>query len=241
MLTVVVIAKECVPGRVKTRLTPALSAQQAAAVAFASLSDTLDAVLSLPTDRRILAFDGNPDNAPAAAADFEIVQQTCGGLDTRLAAIFDQATGPTLLVGMDTPQLTAADLRAAVDGLTASDSSATPAAWLGFANDGGFWALGMTHPDGDHIRGVAMSQDDTGREQLNRLLSAGLEVSLLPELTDVDTFADAVEVARLAPDSRFAAAFGAAVSNGSNGSSDSNRSTSSTGTIGAATSAKARA
>ena len=221
MLTVVVIAKECVPGRVKTRLTPALSYEQAASVAFASLSDTLDVVLQVPADTRILAFDGDPDNAPDQGAGFEIIQQTCGGLDTRLAAIFDRCTGPTLLVGMDTPQLTAADLREAVDGLQATATAATasaaagpaikPAAWLGFANDGGFWALGMTHPDGALIRGVEMSRDDTGREQLNRLLGAGLDVSLLPELTDVDTFADAVEVSQAAPDSRFARAFAAAV------------------------------
>ncbi|UFS59720.1 TIGR04282 family arsenosugar biosynthesis glycosyltransferase [Subtercola endophyticus] len=212
MLTVVVIAKECVPGRVKTRLTPALSYEQAASVAFASLTDTLEAVNHIAATRRILAFDGNPDNAPDEADGFEIIQQACGGLDTRLAAIFDQCTGPTLLVGMDTPQLTAADLNAAARGMQlAAQHGDAASAWLGFANDGGFWALGMTHPDGDHIRGVAMSQHNTGRVQLERLLDAGLEVSLLSELIDVDTFADAVDVAALAPHSRFARAFAAAV------------------------------
>ncbi|MCU1480833.1 MAG: glycosyltransferase [Subtercola sp.] len=212
MLTVVVIAKECVPGRVKTRLTPALSYEQAANVAFASLSDTLEAVNHISATRRILAFDGNPDNAPDEAEGFEVIQQASGGLDTRLASIFDQCTGPTLLVGMDTPQLTAADLNAAARGMQLAAEHDSPAsAWLGFANDGGFWALGMTHPDGDHIRGVAMSQHDTGRAQLERLLGAGLEVSLLAELIDVDTFADAVDVAALAPHSRFAHAFESAV------------------------------
>jgi hypothetical protein len=37
---------------------------------------------------------------------------------------------------------------------------------------------------------------------------AGLRVELLPELTDVDDAASADEVARLAPDSRFAGALG---------------------------------
>ncbi|MEF2976648.1 TIGR04282 family arsenosugar biosynthesis glycosyltransferase [Subtercola sp. YIM 133946] len=216
MLTIVVIAKECVPGRVKTRLTPALSPEQAADVAFASLTDTLETVASLGADHLVLAFDGDPANAPAAADGFEVVQQACGGLDNRLGAIFDTCTGPTLLVGMDTPQLTEADLRSALAGLAGPDSSGDVEthshAWLGFANDGGFWALGMTDPDGLLIRGVPMSRDDTGSLQLQRLVDAGLGVTLLPELVDVDTFADAVEVAAAAPDSRFAAAFAAAVS-----------------------------
>ncbi|MCW2607677.1 MAG: hypothetical protein JWO60_2370, partial [Frankiales bacterium] len=38
-----VLAKQPVPGRVKTRLTPALTPQQAARVAAAALADTLAA------------------------------------------------------------------------------------------------------------------------------------------------------------------------------------------------------
>ena len=77
-------------------------------------------------------------------------------------------------------------------------------AWLGFANDGGFWLLALRDPRGDLIRGVPMSRDDTGSIQLDRLLDAGLRVRLLPELVDVDTIEDAREVAASAPETRFA-------------------------------------
>ena len=50
-----------------------------------------------------------------------------------------------------------------------------------------------------------MSQTHTGRGQLSRLLRASLRVRLAPELIDVDTAADAYEVAGEAPGSRFAA------------------------------------
>ena len=43
MTTLIVIAKECVPGRVKTRLHPPFSLEQAAEIASACLADTLDA------------------------------------------------------------------------------------------------------------------------------------------------------------------------------------------------------
>lgn len=51
-----------------------------------------------------------------------------------------------------------------------------------------------------------MSQPHTGQAQLQRLSRAGLSVRHLPELTDVDTAADAAQIASDAPASRFAQA-----------------------------------
>ncbi|TFC12220.1 DUF2064 domain-containing protein [Cryobacterium algoritolerans] len=204
MTAIVVIAKECLPGRVKTRLYPALSYEQAAALAAASLDDTLAAALVLPATRRILAFDGVAP--PVTAAPFEILQQVSGGLDERLADIFDSVKEPLLLVGMDTPQLSATLLDPVF-----TDWDDTTDAWLGPANDGGFWAIALGEPRpgvtrGDLIRGIPMSRDDTAAHQLARLRKAGLRVRHLPRLTDFDTIADADAVARIAPHSRFAAA-----------------------------------
>lgn len=198
MTTLIVIAKECLPGKVKTRLHPPLSLEQAAELAAASLDDTLDAVTALPATRRVLAFDGAV--APAAAAGFDVVPQVAGGLDQRLGAIFDGCNEPAVLIGMDTPQVSAAVL-APLFAAWPDDVDA----WFGPAADGGFWALGLRHPDGDLIRGVPMSQSDTGTRQLARLRAAGLRVRLLPTLTDVDHIEDAHRVAALAPHGRFAA------------------------------------
>lgn len=197
MTTIVVIAKECLPGRVKTRLHPPLSLEQAAALAAASLDDTLGALAALPATRRILAFDGVI--APLAAAGYEILPQSPGTLDLRLAAVFDACEGPTLLVGMDTPQITSSLLEPVF-----TDWTDGVDAWFGFANDGGFWALALNEPTGDLIRGVPMSRSDTGELQLKRLTDAGLRVNLLPTLTDVDTIDDAHQVAHIAPTGGFA-------------------------------------
>lgn len=198
MTTLILIAKEPIPGRVKTRLHPQLSFDEAADVAALLIADTLAAVQPLPTTRRILLFDGV--HTPAGSEDYDVVPQASGGLDERLAAIFDEVSGPTVLIGMDTPQLTAADLAPAFDWPAGVD------AFFGPASDGGFWALGMANPRGDLIRGVPMSTDDTGRIQLDRLYAAGLNVQMLPQLCDVDTFDDALHVAALAPRTAFATA-----------------------------------
>lgn len=197
--TLLVIAKEPVPGRVKTRLTPPYTPQEAAALAEASLSDTLDAALRVPARRRVLVLDGKPGRW--LPRGFDVVPQVSGGLDERIAGAFAVCDeGPALLVGMDTPQLTA-DLLADI-GRDGHD------AWFGPAADGGFWALGLAAPSraGSLVRGVPMSTGRTGAIQRHRLLDAGLSIRDLPLLRDVDTATDAASVAGLCPPgSRFAA------------------------------------
>jgi glycosyltransferase A (GT-A) superfamily protein (DUF2064 family) len=97
---------------------------------------------------------------------------------------------------MDTPQLTARQLAVRWDRVDA---------WFGRAADGGFWALGLRRPDPRLVLGVPMSLSCTGAVQLARLHDAGLRVGRLALLRDVDTAADAAEVAALAPGSGFAA------------------------------------
>lgn len=200
MTTVIVLAKQCVPGRVKTRLTPPFSPEEAAELAAASLADTLEAAGRVRADRHLLWFDGT---APAGTG-FDVVQQPGGGLDERIAAAFDAVRGRAVLIGMDTPQVDPGVLQSVLD-----DDDAD--AWFGRATDGGFWALGLEAPPagllrGDLVRGVPMSTAHTGARQLVRLHAAGLRVRSLPPLTDVDTADSARVAASAAPASRFAVA-----------------------------------
>ncbi|PWI16856.1 glycosyltransferase [Streptomyces sp. Act143] len=193
MTTLLVIAKEPVPGRVKTRLTPPFTPEQAASLAEASLTDTLRTVAATPAARRVLALDGAP--GPWLPPGFDIVRQCAGGLDERLADAFAHCTGPTLLIGMDTPQVTPELL---------SVDFADCEAYFGPAEDGGFWALGLADPDPGLLRGVPMSTSWTGAVQRGRLVAAGLRVRDMVRLRDVDTARDAQTVASLAPHGRFA-------------------------------------
>ncbi|MFB7332368.1 DUF2064 domain-containing protein [Streptomyces adustus] len=197
MTTLLVIAKEPLPGRVKTRLTPPFTPRDAARLAEAALVDTLRAVAATPARRRVLVLEGRP--GPWLPPGFDVVPQCAGGLDKRLSAAFAGCAGPALLIGMDTPQVTPELLT--VD-FTGHD------AWFGPAEDGGFWALGLAHPDPTLLRGVPMSSPTTGAVQRARLVAAGLRVHDLPRLRDVDTALDAEAVAGSAPRTRFAAELG---------------------------------
>jgi uncharacterized protein len=198
--TLMVIAKEPVAGRCKTRLTPPCTPDEAATLARAALQDTLDAVAATPVARRVCVLEGAPGTW--LPAGFEVVAQRDGGLDERLAHAFCDVGGPALVIGMDTPQVTPALLADACARLGAPGVDAV----LGAAPDGGYWALGLRVPDPALLRGVPMSTDATCAAQRERLREHGLRVDELAGLRDVDDIHDAHAVASAAPAGRFARA-----------------------------------
>lgn len=198
-LTIIVIAKSPVAGRVKTRLCPPCTPHEAAQLAEAALRDTFRVVESLPAARRLCALDGAPGDWLPAHVD--VTAQRGDGLDERLAAAFDDAGGPAILIGMDTPQLTGEHLRALAAPLLDRADAA-----IGLTEDGGYWGIGLRQSRPEYFHGVPMSRDDTGAQQLARLRQHGLRVRVVaPKLTDVDHASDAVAVAQVAPQTAFAA------------------------------------
>jgi rSAM/selenodomain-associated transferase 1 len=195
---IIVIAKSPQPGRSKTRLTPPCDPAQAAGLAEAALRDTLDAVAATRCDERVLALDGPP--GAWLPASFAVVEQGAGGLGQRLARVFSRYSDPTLLIGMDTPQVAPALLEDAIATLLRPGTDAV----LGPASDGGYWAIGFRRPDPRAFDGVPMSRGETWACQLAALEARGLAVAELPVLRDVDRIDDARAVAEAAPGGRFA-------------------------------------
>ncbi len=193
------IAKAPVPGRVKTRLTPPCTPDEAARLARAALIDTLVAASRAKlAGRRVIILDGDP--GPWLPHGFEVIPQRGDGLAERLAAAFDDVGEPAFLVGMDTPQITPQLL----------DAGLATVAWggsaFGPALDGGYWGIGLRTPDAGVFEGVPMSTFRTGAAQRERMAERDLEPGILPPLRDVDTYDAALEVAAEAPHTHFAAA-----------------------------------
>jgi hypothetical protein len=194
--TLAVIAKAPAPGRCKTRLCPPLSPAQAARVAEAALVDTLAAINRTPVAHRAVVLDGPP--GPWLGPGLEVIPQRGDGLDERLASAFDDVSGPLMIVGMDTPQVSPALLGQALRALESADAVLGPAA------DGGYWGIGLRHGDPRAVIAVPMSSCDTLAAQRLRLRQLGLRVAELPTLRDVDTYEDALAVAAAAPHTGFA-------------------------------------
>jgi uncharacterized protein len=196
---VLVITKAPVAGRSKTRLTPPCTPEQAAGIAAASVGDTLDAVRAAPVASRVVVLDGHPGALDLDG--FTVVPQVDGDLGTRLAAAFGDAMtdgpAPTLLIGMDTPQVTAELLAECAELL---ESTGPGHAVLGTAPDGGWWALGLHSAEPAAVLAdVPMSRDDTAVLTRKALEATGLTVLDLPQLTDIDHFEDALAVAGQCP------------------------------------------
>lgn len=214
--TIVVVAKAPEPGKVKTRLTPAYSPHQSAALAAAALLDTLDVVVEASGDDQIftppvVALTGDLDHAAAPdalrtrLAEFRVIEQRGSRFADRLVAAHRDAAGPfgvSVQIGMDTPQLQPAQLRRAAASVLSDDG---PDAVLGMAVDGGWWLLALRRAgDARLIAGVPMSNAETGRLTREALESGGLRVGEIEVLHDVDHPEDVSEVAAVAPQTRFA-------------------------------------
>jgi glycosyltransferase A (GT-A) superfamily protein (DUF2064 family) len=200
-----VVAKAPVPGRVKTRLGAVIGMEAAARVAAAALLDTLVACRAA-FDECHLALAGDLRGAREEDAlrdhleGWTMHAQVGRSFGERLTRAHADASGPgpTVQVGMDTPQVTATDLR------EAAAASGRGDAVLGPAQDGGWWVLALQDSAAAaRLAGVPMSRTDTYRRTRIALASAGQAVHPAPMLRDVDTVADAEAVAAGLGDGHF--------------------------------------
>jgi glycosyltransferase A (GT-A) superfamily protein (DUF2064 family) len=216
-VTLLVVTKAPVPGQAKTRLAAIVGDEAAADIAAAALLDTLDAVAGTPVEARVVALLGDLDQASSSdeirsrLGAFTVIEQRGADFAERLtnasmdAAAVDGAR-PILLIGSDTPQVTADLLTECARALISAE------AVFGLAPDGGWWAFGMTDAAmADILRTIPTSRSDTGAITLAGLRDTGIDVTLVDELADVDTIGDVDAVRRgCAPDSRFVRATQAA-------------------------------
>ena len=197
-----VLAKAPIPGRVKTRLCPPCTPAEAAHLAGAALADTLAVAFATPACCRVLVYD-QPERAPLLGLeDLPVVAQRGAGLGERIAAAFADTALPgtaTMLIGMDTPQVTPEALTGIAAALGRADAVLGPAA------DGGWWALALRDPwYAAALAEVPMSTPTTGTATRATLIRLGLTVATAATLTDVDTAPDARTVAAQCPTTRFA-------------------------------------
>src|SRR5277367_2683486 len=161
---VIVIAKAPVAGRVKTRLCPPLTLEQAAFVAEAALTDTLTTIGNARVLERTVVLDGHP--GAWLPPHFGVIAQRSGAFPERLggaiADSFAEMALPILLIGMDTPQIRVSQIEAAAQCLLQDDTDVV----LGLAEDGGFWTIGTKQPIPGMFEHVEMSTARAGQQQL---------------------------------------------------------------------------
>ena len=176
-----IFARLPVPGKVKTRLIPALGEEGAARLYARLLALTVEVARESGLDfelrvtgGEIGAFQGLFGN------DVPVVDQGDGDLGARMMRV----EAPALLIGSDCPGITAPLLRAAAGAL--EDRRVV----LGPANDGGYYLIGYREPVPFLFEDMEWSTPKVLPETLARLAARGHGPAILPELADIDTAED---------------------------------------------------
>jgi rSAM/selenodomain-associated transferase 1 len=192
----IVVAKRPAPGRTKTRLTPPLSIEQAAALYECLLRDTLDLVRRVPAVQPVIAYlpAHARDYFKELAPDFQYVCQEGSDLGSRLdnalTHFLELGYRRVVIMNSDGPTLPVTSLIAAFQSLT-DDVDVV----LGPCDDGGYYLIGLKRPAPRLLREVRMSTPDVVSDTMALATEEGLQVELLPVWYDVD---DAASLARLA-------------------------------------------
>ena len=186
---IVIMAKAPTPGRVKTRLTPALSPRQAAILYRCFLEDTIARAKTIREAALVVAYSPATCRATfeALCPGVALLPQRGRGLGARLAAVVGrllrEGRRPVIVIGGDTPGLPDRYLRKALRTLTAHRADLV----LGPARDGGYYLIGLTSPAPELFDGVPWSTKHVYTTTLERARRLGLRVASLPPWEDVDT------------------------------------------------------
>ena len=179
-----IFARLPVPGKVKTRLIPALGEEGAARLYAQLLTQTVAEATESGLDFELRVTGGEIDAFHELfGADVAVIDQGGGDLGDKMGRV----EAPALLIGSDCPGVTAPLLRAAAEALT--DRRVV----LGPANDGGYYLIGFREPVPFLFENMEWSTPRVFPETLARLVARGMGPAVLPELTDIDTAEDLAE------------------------------------------------
>ena len=166
------------PGQAKTRLIPAIGAERAAQVHRTLTERTVHAVLGSGLALEVRATGASLEAFAEWLGRIVIVDQGVGDLGQRLARAGPPY--PTLFIGSDAPDLTFELLRNAANALNHADAVIGPAA------DGGYWLLGLARTVDGVFDGIDWGTAAVCGQTIDRLVAAGIDPVMLPELTDCD-------------------------------------------------------
>lgn len=190
---VVVVAKEPVPGKVKTRLTPEISPVEAADLYRCFILDRIKGIGSLSGVDRAVAY--TPEDAAGAFGalpldGFTLFPQRGADLGERLNQIFlDQLSNgyeAVAIVDSDSPDLPNRLVRESLRLLLSKQAEVV----FGPCHDGGYYLAGMRKPHPELFRGIPWSTGSVLATSLRKARALGCEFKLLPYWNDLDTFDD---------------------------------------------------
>lgn len=189
-VAVAIMAKAPQAGQVKTRLSPPLSADEAARLYACFLLDKIEQVGRLKGATPYLAFvpaEAEELFRAMAPAGFRLIPQEGPDLGERLhrlsGRLLEAGHPAGILVDSDTPTLPDRLLQSAVDLLAGAKADGV----LGPTEDGGYYLIGLRRPAPALFRGIPWSTAEVAGVTLARAETIGLRLTVLDPWFDVDT------------------------------------------------------
>ncbi len=196
-----VMTKAPQAGRVKTRLVPPLTPEEAAELNKCFLRDTA-AAISSACSRRPVGDEGKaarsspiavytPVGAESAytdvlPADFSLLPQRGDKFGERLyfagEDLFKCGFDSLCLIDSDSPTVPAENFEQAVELLSTSEDRVV----LGPSDDGGYYLIGMKKPHRHLFEQIDWSTERVLNQTMQRATEIGIEVKLLPSGYDID-------------------------------------------------------
>ena len=187
-----VMSKRPEAGRTKTRLSPPMSAKEAAGLYESFLLDALALARAVPDVKAIIAY--SPPDArdyfQQLAPDFALFPQLGDSLGERLDAVLTASLNlgydRVAAINSDSPNLPAEYIARAFDLLHDEALDVV----FGPCDDGGYYLIGVKAPHPRLVRDVQMSTPHVLRDTLAVAKREGLTTKLLPMWYDVDAISD---------------------------------------------------
>jgi hypothetical protein len=186
------MAKAPRPGKVKTRLAPPLTPDQAAAINICFLRDTTEniaAVSAAGQSAGIISYTPVGDETlfdNLLPADFTLIPQRGDGFGDRLLTTAEDLLacgyGSVCLIDSDSPTVPAAAFQQAIAELARPGDRSV----LGPAHDGGYYLIGLKRAHPELFANIHWSTSTVFAETLTAAKSANLEAVILPLWYDVD-------------------------------------------------------
>ncbi len=188
-----IMAKAPLPGTVKTRLVPPLTAEQAAELYRALLVDQLEHLRQVGGAERYLFYapaDAQEILRDLGGSDYVYRAQSDGDLGARMEQVFADLWRlkhrNIVLVGSDLPALPLAILREAFSHLSTVENRVV----IGPSRDGGYYLIGMNQPTPEIFANMTWSHDRVLTDTKARLDGLGVSYRILPTWFDLDVAED---------------------------------------------------
>jgi len=182
----IIFAKNLELGKVKTRLAKDIG-NEAAYKVYESLIEHTHAVTKNLNCKKYLFYSERLEENDQWEGNYIKHVQQGEDLGSKMKHAFEQvfeAHKNIVIIGSDCFELSANEILNAFEALENSDFT------IGPAKDGGYYLLGMNAPHFYVFENIQYSHADVAKHTIEKIRSNKHSVSLLKELSDVDTIAD---------------------------------------------------